>query len=68
MRCPFCTNEILPTKRKYLEEHLIATVDRKRHFHIHGPISDTELMRLFISKIAKEANIEIEDEEDCYQV
>ena len=40
----------------------MVTVDHKWHFHVHGPVSNKELMKEFILKIAKEAKIDIEDE------
>ena len=63
--CPFCTDgSVIPIKRGNIIEHLIVTLDNNNHFHIHGPIDDKELIKQFILKIAKEAKIEIEDEED----
>ena len=63
--CPFCTGgEVIPIKKGNIIEHLIVTLDNNNHFHVHGPIDDKELMKEFILTIAKEAKIEIEDEED----
>ena len=63
MLCPFCEDkiEIKPDKKHQLREHLVVTLDRKNHFHVHGPTSNKELMTEFIKVIAKESNIEIED-------
>jgi len=65
VKCPFCSDdkEEIPVDGKYVNEHLIVVKDSKNHFHVHGPIKNKELMKEFILKIAKEAKIEIEDEE-----
>ena len=65
VKCPFCfkDKEEIPIDGKYVKEHLIAVKDSKNHFHIHGPVKNKELMKEFILKIAKEAKIDIEDEE-----
>ncbi len=64
MDCPFCTDgEQLPVLKGEIVEHLIVTMNSKRHFHVHGPINDKEMIREFILKIAKESKIEIEDEQ-----
>ena len=66
VKCPFCSDdkEEIPIDGKYVNEHLIAVKDSKNHFHIHGPIKNKELMKEFILKIAKEAKIDIEDEDE----
>ena len=64
MSCPFCTGgEELPVWKGNIREHLLVTIDANNHTHVHGPISDKKLMRELILIIAKEAKIEIEDEE-----
>ena len=63
VKCPFCyDNDKTYLNRNKIVEHLIVTKDSTQHFHVHGPISNTELMKDFILMIAKEANIEIENE------
>jgi len=66
MICSLCSDntEIKPDKKSQLREHLIVTLDKNNHFHIHGPIENQSLMAEFIKVIAKEAGIEINDEED----
>lgn len=64
MKCPFCSGyHELPIKKEEVEEHLIVTTSKNFHFHVHGPISQKSLMKQFLLKIAKEAGIDIEDEE-----
>lgn len=61
--CPFCVNdEKIPGD--FIEQHLIVTLDKSFHYHIHGPIHDKDLMREFILKIAEEAKIEIDEKEE----
>ena len=64
VECPFCSDDRkeIPINSKYILEHLIVVKDSKNHFHVHGPISNKELMKEFIFKICKEAKIDIEDE------
>ena len=63
-RCPICTDQkTLPINLSTIEEHMIVTLDSTNHFHIHGPIGNTELIKRFIEKIAEEAGIDIEDED-----
>jgi len=63
-RCPLCADKkILPIQLGTIEEHMIITRDSTNHFHIHGPIGNVELIKEFIQKIAKEAGIDIEDED-----
>lgn len=62
MKCPFCSEyHELPINKEEVEEHLVVTVDKKSHFHVHGPCSQKSLMKLFLLKIAKEAEIDIEE-------
>ncbi|GAG49106.1 unnamed protein product, partial [marine sediment metagenome] len=69
MKCPFCAGyHELPIKKEEVEEHLIVTTTKNFHFHVHGPIGQKSLMKQFLLKIAKEAGIEIEDEEDAREV
>ena len=66
MVCPFCNGEQKYIKNVDLEivkEHLIVTLDENEKFHVHGPIHNKMLIKTFILTIAKEAGIEIEDEE-----
>jgi len=64
VKCPFCSNEDKTyLDRNKIVEHLIVTKDSKDHFHVHGPVTNTELIKEFIVMIAKESNIEIEDED-----
>ena len=64
MICPLCTDkrELKPDKKSQLKEHLIVTMDKNNHFHVHGPTKNKELMAEFIKVIARRSNIEIEDE------
>ena len=65
LKCPFCTDDRnLPYKQHDIREHLVATLDRKNHFHTHGPIKNLNLMKQFIVHIAKEAGIEIRDRDN----
>ena len=62
MNCPFCTDRRrIPVDPDFIEQHLIVILDKAFHYHVHGPIGDKEAMKNFILKIAKEADIEIED-------
>jgi hypothetical protein len=63
MICHLChdTQNILPERKSQLLEHLVVTLDEKNHFHVHGPVSNTELMKEFIKAIAKESKLDIED-------
>ena len=65
IKCPFCLDyKELPIRNKEgITEHLIVTMDKRSHFHIHGPTKNQNLMMAFIIQIAKEAGIEIEGEE-----
>ena len=64
VKCPFCSdNDKTYLNRNKIVEHLIVTKDATQHFHVHGPIGNMELMKEFIFKIAKEADIDIENEE-----
>jgi len=64
MICPFCSDkrELKPDKKSQLQEHLVVTLDKNNHFHVHGPTKNQSLMAEFIKVIAKESNIEIEEE------
>ena len=66
MICPLCTNKIefKPDKKSQLKEHLIVTMDKNNHFHVHGPIKNKKLMAEMIKAIARRSNIEIEDEDE----
>ena len=62
LNCPFCTDDrTLPYKQHDIREHLVATIDKTNHVHIHGPIKNLNVMKQFIVSIAKEAGIEIRD-------
>lgn len=64
MKCPFCSDDReIPIKKAQIAEHLIVVKDSNQHFHIHGPVSNTELIKEFILKIGEEAGIDIEDDE-----
>lgn len=63
VKCPFCSNNNNYLSRNKIVEHLIVTKDATQHFHVHGPIGNAELMKEFIFAIAKEADIDIENEE-----
>jgi galactose-1-phosphate uridylyltransferase len=64
VKCPFCIdNREIPVDKNKIEEHLIVVKDLNQHFHVHGPVNNTELIKEFILKIGEEAGIEIEDEE-----
>ena len=63
VKCPFCSDlRIIPVSRQDVVNHLVVTIDKDFHFHIHGPIQEKELMRKIILNIAMEAKIDIEDE------
>jgi len=63
MKCPFCPDhKKIPVDPDWIEQHLIVILDKSFHYHVHGPVGDKQAMKLFILKIAKEANIEIEDD------
>jgi len=64
MICPLCTDkrELKPDKKNQLKEHLVVTLDKKNHIHVHGPIKNKELMAEMIKAIARRSDIEIEDE------
>lgn len=63
VKCPFCSDmRIIPVARQDITEHLVVTMDENSHFHIHGPIKEKELMKKMILNIAREAQIDIEDE------
>ena len=58
VKCPFCSDlRLIPVARQDIVEHLVVTMDKDSHFHIHGPIREKELIRRFILNIAKEAQI-----------
>jgi len=64
MKCPFCSDDReISIKKSQVKEHLIVVKDSNQHFHVHGPVSNTELIKEFILKIGEEADIDIEDEE-----
>jgi len=65
MDCPFCIHgeKLLPDKKHQISEHLIVTLDKKNHFHVHGPTKKTDLMMQFLVVIAKKAGIVIEQDE-----
>ena len=66
MICPLCSDkrELKPQKKSQLREHLIATLDKNNHIHVHGPTKNKELMAAFIKAIARRSDIEIEDEDE----
>lgn len=63
MNCPFCPNtQKLPMlKNNPVVEHLLILKFENNHIHIHGPIDNKEQIKEFILTIAKEAEIEIEN-------
>jgi len=69
MDCAFCSeNEekncrIMEIMVAEVDEHLIVTLDKDGHFHVHGPIDNKDVMRRFIEFIAKEAGFELETED-----
>jgi len=59
MKCTFCSNnKNIPVNKNDIKEHLVITKDSKQHFHVHGPVENSELMKEFISRAQEEANIE----------
>ena len=64
MICPLCSDkrELKPDKKHQLKEHLIVTLDKNNHFHVHGPTKNQPLMAEFIKVIARKADIEISDQ------
>lgn len=65
MECPFCSDgREIPVKKNHIKEHLIVVKDSNNHIHVHGPVSNTELVKEFILKIGEEADIDIEDNEE----
>jgi len=64
MKCPFCSdNREIPIKKSQIIDHLVVVKDSNQNFHVHGPVSNTELIKEFILKIGEEADIDIEDDE-----
>lgn len=64
MKCPFCSDgREIPIKKSQIIEHLVVVKDSNQNFHVHGPVSNTELIKEFILKIGEEADIDIEDDE-----
>lgn len=64
MICPFCDNDKkISDTHGHHTEHLLILSYEDGHIHIHGPIDNKELIKQFIITIAKEADIEIEDEQ-----
>ena len=64
MECPFCSdNREISIRKDQIIDHLIVVKDSNQHFHVHGPVSNTELIKEFILKIGEEADIDIEDDE-----
>jgi len=64
MKCPFCSDDReIPIKKNQIIEHLVVVKDSNQNFHVHGPVSNTELIKEFILKIGEEADIDIEDDE-----
>jgi hypothetical protein len=59
LKCPFskCKTGKLPVSDKNVVKHLIVTMDKDNHFHVHGPISDKALIQDFVINILKEAGI-----------
>ena len=59
LKCPFpkCKTGELPVDKKNVEKHLIVTMDKENHFHVHGPVSDKSLIQDFVVWILKEARI-----------
>ena len=48
---------------KSIVNHLLVTQDKRGMIHVHGPVNNQMLMKMFIQVIAKEAGIEMEEEE-----
>ena len=44
------------------QEHLIITMDKNNHLHVHGPVKNQQLMLMFIQAIAEQSGIDIESE------
>lgn len=64
MNCPFCDPKTkLPGNHGHHTEHLLILSYEDGHIHVHGPIDNIELIKQFIITIAKEADIEIEDDQ-----
>ena len=64
-KCPFCSDDReIPIKKDQIEEHLIVVKDSNQHFHVHGLVSNAELIKEFILRIGEEADIDIEDDEE----
>ena len=72
MDCPFCNHgeKLLPDKKHQLSEHLVVTLDKKNHFHVHGPTKKTDLIMQMLVVIAREAGIILEsnDEEENQKI
>ena len=66
MICPFCIDkrELKPDKKSQLREHLVVTLDKKNHIHVHGPTKNKTLMAEFIKAIAGRSDIDIEDDSE----
>ena len=64
MQCPLCSNltKIKPDKKNQIIEHLIITMDKNNHLHVHGPVKNQQLMLMFIQAIAEQSGIDIESE------
>lgn len=69
MICQLCTDkrEFKPDKKSQLKEHLVVTLDKNNHIHVHGPIKNKILMAEFIKAIARRSDIEIEDEDESIE-
>ena len=58
LKCPFCKDaNILPIGKENVAEHLIVVETKDKHFHIHGPVSNTAVIQKLVTYILKEAGI-----------
>ena len=66
MICHLCSDEreLKPDKKSQLKEHLVVTLDKNNHIHVHGPTKNKSLMAEFIKAIARRSDIEIEEGEE----
>jgi hypothetical protein len=60
MKCPFCTTMMEEVYFEGVDEHLLV-VKMGDHIHVHGPISNKDLIIEFLTTIAKEAGLELEN-------
>lgn len=61
MECFFCIEDdkhCTPFEYEKITEHLVVTQNSEGKIHVHGPISNQEQIKKFVSTILKEAKIE----------